>query len=97
MNPASGATSVPLCSYTGRLAVCLYASVAAQCGSGGVEGGRKRRRGAMSRAVENGGAHECLSAEEEDRGVSPYLAQLRREARECEPTWSCGPKYVGVC
>jgi hypothetical protein len=63
----------------------------------------------LLRAVENGGAGDyrgrlkmaartsAFSVEVEDRGVSPYLAQLRREARECEPTWSCGPKYVGVC
>jgi hypothetical protein len=48
-------------------------------------------------AVECGGAHESQLCEVQDEGVSPYLAQLRREAQECEPTWSCGPRFVGEC
>ena len=62
-----------------------------------VEGGSKRRRGGIVAAVENGGAHWCIFGSREDNGVSRYLAQLRREAQECDPTWSFGKKFVGVC
>jgi hypothetical protein len=62
-----------------------------------VEGGSKRRRGDIVAAVENGGAHWCIFGSREDRGVSRYLAQLRREAQECDPTWSFGKKFVGWC
>ena len=62
-----------------------------------VEGGSKRRRGVVVGAVEIGGAHACSSARCEDTGVSPYLAQLRREAQECDPTWSFGKRFVGRC
>jgi hypothetical protein len=48
-------------------------------------------------AVEYGGAHESHFCEAQDGGVSPHLAQLRREAQECEPTWSCGSRFVGEC
>lgn len=62
-----------------------------------VEGGSKRRRGGIVAAVENGGAHWCISEGGEDIGDSRYLAQLRREAQECDPTWSFGEKFVGAC
>ena len=61
-----------------------------------VEGGSKRRRGGIVAAVENGGAHWCIFGRRED-SVSRYLAQLRREAQECDPTWSFGKKFVGEC
>ena len=60
-------------------------------------------------AVENGGAGEVLRRSKmvarygaalrgaEDRGVSPYLAQSRREAQECDPTWSSGRMSDGKC
>ena len=62
-----------------------------------VEGGSKWRRGGSVAAVEIGGAHWCISGSWEDSGVSRYLAQLRREAQECDPTWSFGKKFVGAC
>ena len=48
-------------------------------------------------AVENGGAHWCIFGSREDNGVSRYLAQLRKEAQECDPIWSFGKKFVGAC
>jgi hypothetical protein len=62
-----------------------------------VEGGSKRRRRESVGAVENGGAHVCISEKWEDGGFSPYCAQLRREAQECDPTWSFGKRFVGRC
>ena len=62
-----------------------------------VEGGSKRRRGGIVAAVENGGAHWCISGSGEDIGDSRYLAQFRREAQECDPIWSFGKKFVGAC
>jgi hypothetical protein len=61
-----------------------------------VEGGSKRRRGGIVAAVENGGAHWCIFGSRED-SVSRYLAQLCREAQECDPIWSFGKKFVGAC
>ena len=63
----------------------------------GVDGGSKRGRGGSVAAVEIGSAHWCISGSREDWDVSPYLAQLRREAQECDPIWSFGKKFVGVC
>ena len=48
-------------------------------------------------AVENGGAHACFLGSREDRGVSPDLAQLCKEAQECDPTWSFGKRFVNRC
>lgn len=62
-----------------------------------VEGGSKRRRRGTVGAVEIGGAHGWISEKRQDRGVSLYLAQLRREAQECDPTWSFGKRFVGKC
>ena len=60
-----------------------------------VDGGSKRRRGGSVAAVEIGGAQECSPVRGEDRGVSPYLPHLGREAPECDPTWSSGKRFVG--
>jgi hypothetical protein len=62
-----------------------------------VEGGSKRRRRESVGAVEIGGAHWSSSEKWQDGGVSPYSAQLRREAQECDPTWSFGKRFVGRC
>jgi hypothetical protein len=62
-----------------------------------VEGGSKRRRGGSVAAVQFGGAHECSPVRKEDWGVSPNLLHLRREAPECEPTWSSGETFAGRC
>jgi hypothetical protein len=60
-----------------------------------VEGGSKRRRRESVGAVEIGGAHWSISEKRQDGGVSPYFAPLRREAQECDPTWSFGKRFVG--
>jgi hypothetical protein len=62
-----------------------------------VEGGSKRRRRESVGAVEIGGAHWSISEKWQDGGVSPYSAPLRREAQECDPTWSFGKRFVGRC
>src|SRR5262249_38686400 len=59
-----------------------------------VDGGSKRRRGGSVAAVEFDGAHECIPVRGQDGGVSPHLPRLRREAPECDPTWSSGPRFV---
>lgn len=46
-------------------------------------------------AVQNGGAHWCLTEKWEDGGISPYFAQLYREAQECDVTWSFGKRFAG--
>ena len=41
-------------------------------------------------------AHSCAALGRSKMGAcSPYLAQLRREAQECDPTWSFGKRFVG--
>ena len=62
-----------------------------------VEGSSKRRRRERVGAVEIGGAHWSISEKWQDGGVSPYSAPLRREAQECDPTWSFGKRFVGRC
>lgn len=43
-------------------------------------------------------ARNCASLRgREDGDASPYLLQLRREAEECTPIWSCGARFAVAC
>ena len=62
-----------------------------------VEGGSKRRRRGMSGRLKMA-AHIGASLRSGKMGASvPILSQLRREAQECDPTWSFGKRFVGRC
>jgi DNA-binding CsgD family transcriptional regulator len=53
--------------------------------------------GDVSRRLKNGGAPRCSPGSWQDRGVSPDLVPLRREAQKCDATWSSGRRFVGRC
>ncbi len=63
----------------------------------GVDGGPIRWRGGSVAAVEFGGALWRSHASWQDGGVSPHLSQFCMEARECEPIWNFGRRFVGAC